>query len=211
MSIEFIELYKEVAGHTVITPDRLWFLWTIPRLALESGVVGEFAEVGTFQGGSAKLIYRSVHGQRPMHVFDTFSGIPEDEMSMKDAGVSAGDFTSTLEDVANYLKPCRNMMIYPGRFPRETSEPIEKRRFAFVHLDMDIYKPTLEALQFFYTRMSPGGAFILDDYKSLPGIEAAIQDFMRDHKVDLVPTTQMQCLLRLPQVEESWDISRVII
>ena len=41
-------------------------------------IEGDMAEVGTYKGGSAKIICE-VKGDRPLHLFDTFGGIPEVE------------------------------------------------------------------------------------------------------------------------------------
>ena len=49
----------------------------------------------------------------------------------------------------------------------------------FVHLDMDIYEPTIFALKFFNDRLVKGGVILLDDYgfDTCPGIPRAVQEF----------------------------------
>ena len=46
---------------------------------------GDFAEVGVYQGGSARVICEA-KGSKRLRLFDTFSGLPEDS-SEADGGV----------------------------------------------------------------------------------------------------------------------------
>ncbi len=43
--------------------------------------------------------------------------------------------------------------------------------YRFVHVDVDLYQPTLESLNYFYPRLSAGGVILCDDYgfNSCPG------------------------------------------
>ncbi len=60
-------------------------------------------------------------------------------------------------------------------------EPLE---YSFVHIDVDLYQPTLDCLNFFYNRMIPGGIIISDDYKwqHTPGVKRAFDEFFKDKK-----------------------------
>lgn len=53
------------------------------------------------------------------------------------------------------------------------------RRFSLVHIDVDIYRPTLDALEFFWDRVTPGGMVVCDDYgfSTCPGATAAMDEF----------------------------------
>ena len=160
MSVEFIELYKEVADFTLLTPDRLWYLWTLPRSVVEEEVEGDFAELGVYKGGSAKMIYNSVHGIRAIHLFDTFEGIPQSQLSDRDyhtknrvyendtprGFIGAGSFTASVEEVAELFRGKENVSIYKGIFP-DTGAVVEDKTFSFVYLDADIYEPTKAALE----------------------------------------------------------------
>jgi O-methyltransferase len=53
-------------------------------------------------------------------------------------------------------------------------------RFSFVHLDVDLYKSTYEALDFFYPRMTAGGILISHDYVSSQGVTQSFADFFKD-------------------------------
>ena len=52
-------------------------------------------------------------------------------------------------------------------------------RIALLHLDMDLYEPTLEALKAFWPRILTGGVVLLDEYaiREWPGESEALEEF----------------------------------
>jgi hypothetical protein len=76
---------------------------------------------------------------------------------------------------------------YPGWIPDRFPE-VDDRCFSFVHIDVDLYQPTLDSLEFFYPRLSTGGIIVLDDYGfgTCPGATAAVDSFMRDKAEPIV-------------------------
>ena len=50
----------------------------------------------------------------------------------------------------------------------------------FVNLDMDLYKPTLEGLKFFWPKMVKGGIILIHDFFSTgyAGVNKAIEQFV---------------------------------
>ena len=48
-----------------------------------------------------------------------------------------------------------------------------KRKFRFLHLDLDVYLPTLFCLEKFYNKLSKGGIILIDDFKTHPGATKA--------------------------------------
>jgi len=140
-------------------------------------IPGSLAEVGVFRGGSAKLICQA-KGERMLHLFDTFEGLPEVE-EVDSPLFSHGEYIASLEDVTEYLKGYPNVRIYKGLFPA-TSGPVKEERFAFVSLDVDLRKGTQDCLEFFYPRMSRGGIIITHDYVQAAGVKKAVDDFFAD-------------------------------
>jgi O-methyltransferase len=107
---------------------------------------GDLAEVGVYRGGSAKLICEA-NAEKPLHLFDTFEGIPKvDEID--ESLFYEGQFSSSFEDVKDYLKDYKNIYFYRGLFP-DTAKPIKDKKFSFIHLDVDTYQSTLSCLHFF--------------------------------------------------------------
>ena len=155
-------------------------------------VQGDLAEVGVFKGGSAKLI-RESDGLRPLHLFDTFEGIPK-VGDIDQPAFYQGQFAAPVEEVQQYLKGYKNIFFYKGIFP-ETATPVESKRFSFVHLDVDTYESTLACLQFFYPRMNRGGILLSHDYINHHGVTKAFDEFFQDKSEPIIEMSGTQCLV----------------
>lgn len=155
-------------------------------------IEGDLAEVGVYKGGSAKLICEA-KGDRFLHLFDTFEGIPKvDEIDRPI--FDKGQYAAPLEGVRNYLKEYKNVYFYKGLFPT-TAEPIKNKKFSFVHLDVDTYESTLSCLEFFYPRMSQGGIIISHDYFLSAGVTKAVDEFFKDKTEPIIALPDKQCLI----------------
>jgi O-methyltransferase len=138
---------------------------------------GDIAEVGVYRGGSAKAIC-SAKGDRDLHLFDTFNGIPK--VGSRDSiRPEPGQYFSDIGTVKEYLAGFPNVHFYEGTFP-ETAGPVEGKRFSFVHLDVGSYESTVDCLRFFYPRINQGGAIISHDYSFQSGTRRAIDEFFSD-------------------------------
>ena len=64
-----------------------------------------------------------------------------------------------------------------------------------MHLDVDLYRSTLQCLEYFWPRVLPGGVLLSHDYSILPGVKQAFTEFTErtPEKVIELPTTQ--CML----------------
>jgi O-methyltransferase len=69
------------------------------------------------------------------------------------------------------------VVVRKGYFP-VTLEGLEER-FALVSLDVDLYKPTLAGLGYFYPRLSVGGCIFIHDYNSsrYKGVRKAVDEY----------------------------------
>ena len=126
-------------------------------------VPGEFAEAGVFKGGSARLICEE-KGEKNLHLFDVFAGLQDPPANGgEEVRAHFGSIHGELDEVRELLVPYSNVHLYPGIFP-ETISGLEALRFSFVHLDLDLARPTHAALEYFLPRMMPGGIMLIDDY-----------------------------------------------
>lgn len=153
---------------------------------------GAFAEVGVYQGTTAKLICE-VKGTKPLLLFDTYEGLPKD--SAKDAGVHrVSDYACSLEKVQTYLKDYDGLSWHKGLFPDSTHD-VPEQKYAFVHFDVDLYEGTLACLEYFYPRMVPGGVLLSHDFGMLQGVEQAFHDFMADKQEPMIEQATTQCMI----------------
>lgn len=148
-------------------------------------IMGACAEVGVFQGDTAKIINKAF-ADRKLYLFDTFSGFDaRDVESERQNGFSeakTGDYHDTsVERVLQKMEFPDQCVIKKGYFP-ETAEGLEET-FVFVRLDVDMYKPTKAGLEWFGERMAKGGLLISHDYytESYGGVAQAIDEYVNEH------------------------------
>lgn len=185
-----IKIRKE--GKSLQSLEELYNIYNLSKKT--SHLDGDMAEVGVYKGGSAKLIAIN-KGKRALHLFDSFKGILR--ISNQDIHKVKDFQNTTLEEVREYLSKFNNIFFYKGWFP-DTAKSIENKKFSFVHLDLDLYQSTLDALQFFLYRMNSGGVILSHDYNSIscPGVSKAFNEFFsnkRETVIELAGTSQ--CLV----------------
>jgi ADP-heptose:LPS heptosyltransferase len=168
--VDEIALARGLAGgRSLIGADRLAVIRDEARRAARLPE-GDFAELGVFRGGSARLIARFAGG-RPLHLFDTWEGMPEDDAAP--GGHAKGNFAADeAEARATVAHPAA--VFHRGVFPA-TAPP--GGRYAFVHVDGDIEQTTKAAVAYFAPRMVPGGVIVWDDcgLPGCPGVEPTLR------------------------------------
>jgi hypothetical protein len=154
----------------------------VADLINRENVKGAIAELGVCRGDFALMINQKFK-ERKLYLFDTFESFEinefNDEVSKGNCDEDFYDmFKETSEDfVFKRMKYRDNVAIYKGLFP-QTAENIDDN-FAFVSLDVDFEKSTLEGLRFFYPRLNTGGKIFVHDYNNwfLGGVKNAIETY----------------------------------
>jgi O-methyltransferase len=166
-------------------------------VARTNNLPGDIAEVGTFHGGSALIMALANQAQKRMHLFDTFSGIPEATPGIDI--LSVGDVKGSRLDAVRYLLREFSSLIdyHVGFFPETASEIPESTKFSLVNIDVDVYKSTKACFTYFYPRMARGGAIICHDYfsQSCPGVKKAVDEFFADKPETLVDLWHTQVVM----------------
>jgi O-methyltransferase len=164
---------------TLLNRKRLWVLWQAVRNA--APLEGAAAEVGAYRGGSAFFIASAFGREVTFEVIDTFAGHPPDALSDLDheAHRQPKFRDTTFEDVVAYLSPFPRLTVHQGDFAT-ISATLPERAYSLVHVDVDIYAPAVQCLEYFGPRLKPGGIIVLDDYDApkCPGIRRAVEDFL---------------------------------
>jgi hypothetical protein len=175
---------------SLVTAYEAYTLHSLARA--QSRLEGELAEVGVYEGGTAKVI-SAAKGSRRLHLFDTFSGLPAN--STADRTIHReNQFACSLDSVQRYLQECPSVEFHVGRFP-ESAAGLEERRFSFAHFDVDLYESTRGCLEWFYPRMVVGGVMISHDYSVLSGVRQAFSEFLGDKPEDLIELPSTQCMV----------------
>lgn len=193
----FEALWPAARTRTLVDEPRAHTLFQLARHA--SRLEGSFAEIGVYRGGTATLLaHVTDRAKRPLHLFDTFAGMPETDA--RDLHI-AGDFADTsLADVKRFLTGHTSVQFHQGEFPG-TAGPVTNEKFAFVHVDVDIASSVDACCAFFYPRMVPGGVMIFDDYgfTSCPGAKTSTDAFFADKPEPVMHLVTSQALvLKLP-------------
>jgi hypothetical protein len=184
---EFFALADPVVQprRTLLGYDRLYVFWqAMHNVARLPGAV---AEIGAYKGGSAYFMasaFKVITGAEvPIHVFETFEGHPAAAVGEQDPFHVAGQFgDSDYEDVRAYLAPFERLQIHKGDVSLSLPH-LPELVYRLVHIDTDLYQPTLASLDYFTPRLTPGGVVIVDDYASrkCPGVPQAVVEFMARH------------------------------
>lgn len=179
---DFQGIYEGVKRYTVVSPDRCYMLISFARYA--SHLAGDFAECGVYKGGTALLLARILGNDvnKKLYLFDSFKGLPKVDQE-KDPWFSEGQYCAeSVEAVEELLSDFRRMIdIRCGWIP-ETFSGLEDCRYAFAHLDVDLYQSTLDCCRYFYPRLVAGGVLLFDEYAFAPsrGEKDAVDEFFAD-------------------------------
>lgn len=176
------------------TADRKYMLRQL--LALVDPVPGDTAECGVYVGASSWFICEHFRSSgRAHHGFDSWEGLPQPD-AIDGSFWQEGDLRSREEDARELLRPF-DAHLYRGLIPERFPE-VADRTFAFVHIDVDLYQPTRDSLEFFYPRMTPGGVILLDDHglTTCPGATKAAEEYMAGQRESLVLLTTGQAMIQ---------------
>jgi O-methyltransferase len=146
------------------------------------GVPGDTVECGSLEGAGSYLIHlmnnRSGKHERWHHVFDSFRGL---SAPGEGDGLhwEQGDLAVSMEEVDTNMGDFDRYTLHQGWIP-DRFEEVQDKRFAFVHIDVDLHQPTFDAIEFFYPRLNEGGIILCDDYGSslCPGATRAIDEYL---------------------------------
>lgn len=109
----------------------------------------------------------------------------ENNLLMNEVGKLAN---TSVDYVLGRMPHPENCIIKRGYFP-DTTKGLEGETYAFVNIDVDLYKPILAGLEYFWPRMEEDGYVFVHDYFSFSyaGTRKAVQEFSQKHHVGFIP------------------------
>jgi Macrocin-O-methyltransferase (TylF) len=191
-----VRLEEDIRGFTAGENNdgdisRFYFFCLAFDQLMKEGVRGDFAELGVYRGNTAAVIATMARRMgTTAWLLDTFEGFNPDDLRGVDANQKM-QFTDTSLDAVRALVGEQNVRYVKGYFPDSAAQMPERLSFSLVHIDCDLYAPMLQALDYFYDRMLPGGYLIVHDYASLAweGAEQAVDEFFADKPEAAIPLT----------------------
>lgn len=185
LSLCTMQLWPESRSEGTTSEDDFCRIMSIQLAAqriVERRVPGAIAELGVYRGELAAILNR-LFPDRTLYLFDTFEGFSQNDLSDGQEGkhsqAAVGDFQDTsLDMVLSRMAYPDKVIVRKGYFPA-TTEGLDDS-FAFVSLDVDLYKPTLAGLNYFYPRLAKGGCIFIHDYNNrrYKGVRSAVEEFV---------------------------------
>ena len=206
----FADLYSRCLNETgtAVTPfnifQRFQTRLTLVQYFLATlSVPGARTECGAYRGATALLLCHAWRSRQArfsgddFYLIDSFSGTSpssvHDLIPVRDAGSAtrmesffqAGKTDVSAELVRGFFGDFPNVRICAGWIP-QVFATLPERDWAFVHLDLTLYEPTLAALEYFYPRLNKGGAIICDGSIFCPGAQRAWDEFCATRNIGFI-------------------------
>lgn len=218
----FVELYQRCLTRTgtPVTPFNIFHRFQSRRDLLQYffatlALPGARAECGTYRGATALLLAHAWRSRDAafkgddLYLIDSFIGTSEscehDLIPVRDNTgatrreaffpVAKADIPPEL--VRGFFGEFPHVRICAGWIP-QVFATLPDRDWAFVHLDVTLYEPTLAALEYFYPRLNTGGVIICDGSIFCPGAKKAWDEFCAKHDLRFVVLGNRESILIKP-------------
>lgn len=160
-------------------------------------VKGSIIECGVFKGNSLNrfIIFRDLllgSLKKKVYGFDVFGKFPSQKIKRDnnfakkhDKEIGLGINYKKLKK--NFQKKgFKNFFLIKGSIEKTLVHFLKNNKnikISFLHLDLDVYRPTFFALTALYDRVSKGGIILLDDYGKIHGATKATKDFFKSRNI----------------------------
>ena len=158
---------------------------------------GDVIETGVFKASTLIRLatfrhFFEVPASRAIYAFDAFGSFPQKKLSgsedisyAKTYDDNFGNGLST-DEVMNVLTAkglAANVHCVPGDITETMPQFFNNnpnQRLAFVHIDVEVYEPTMTILEQCWPRLVPGAVVALDDFNESTGASKAINTFFEN-------------------------------
>jgi O-methyltransferase len=174
----FREAYAAGAdsGQRICAPEQLHIEWRVYvccwAAAHAAHLPGDFAECGVSTGITSLAVCRYVQFEslrKTFWLFDTFAGIPEAQAEAAELELARSKnrrhYFDSLALVQRNFSAYPNVRLVPGVVPDSLAVP-ELRQLAYLHIDMNIAYPEVQASRRLWDLLCPGAVVVYDDYGS---------------------------------------------
>lgn len=191
-----MELYTKIINFnnkktdpSIINPNQISKLVEYLLNVINSDVAGDVVELGCYVGESSKFLMKTLLEtgfSKNLYVYDSFEGLPELSKYEETSGWLPGTLKST-QDILEQNFRVNNLplpVITKGWF-KDIPESKLPGKISFAFLDGDFYSSIYDSLCKVYDRVSDGGYICFHDYDrpDLPGVKAAVDDFLSERGV----------------------------
>lgn len=183
---------------TLLNYDRLYTIFNSLKIIKDGHIL---FEIGAYKGGTSLFVSKVLKNVNYKHfIIDTFEG-HKDAYFEHDGFFHKNklQFTDTsFKQVKNIFSNDQRVEVVKARI-QDFSQPIDKNKIKFIHLDTDLFEPTQFALENYALSMSPNSIVIVDDYhkSTTPGVTKAVDAFIKKfgNKFIFLPLLTAQAVL----------------
>lgn len=177
--LNYKELYR-----TALSNDRMFMIDQYSTNMQDQFPDAPMAEFGVYKGGITRML---LDKGNLVYAFDTFEGIRKSYKIIDEH--EDGDYDASGSNVEEYIN---DAIMIKGTIPYSLNKFRHHQGYSFCHIDLDVYRPTHQALYHAYENLLPGGIIIVDDYgmETCKGVKTAVDEFILGNKIYL-PTGQM--------------------
>ena len=168
-----LRLYSRVEALTVNDIFRARSLLDYLELGLQRD--GDLIECGVYRGGMSVLmglwLRERAETRRHIYLCDVFSGLPSPDRAV-DRRYEAGLFAVPVDEVRRAIVDfglTEVCVLRQGLFAETLPAFAGSQRFAFAHVDGDLYNSTTDCLKYLYSKLSEGAPMVFDDYYDQSG------------------------------------------
>ena len=188
-----------------LTPGEARRVFHYEQLLKTKDIPGSIVECGVASGVSLaffSMLEHEFQSDRQIWGFDTFEGFPSTTYQdgkylsehpgtqQKYKRYSVSFVQKTLKDAGMSQENIEKIRLVKGLIP-ESFRRYSGEMVSILNIDVDLYEPTLSALNFFWPLMSSGGIIMLDEFDSVndirkwPGAKMAIDEFICENRIAL--------------------------
>jgi hypothetical protein len=163
---------------------------------------GDIIEFGVFRGASLIrwVTFRDMletNYSRQIYAFDIFGDFPKENIRSSVDQKEIEEFENrcgkalSIEELNSIFEQKglnKHLHLIKGDIRETLPALFEKQpgmRLSLVHLDVDVYEPTVTVLENCWNRMVPGGLMLFDDYSFWEGATHALEDFFEDNQIEI--------------------------
>jgi hypothetical protein len=191
-------IVRTVRKRTMTAHEKLNALVIATHYVVDNDIPGALVECGVWRGGSMQAVAKTLleldATDRDLYLFDTFEGMPPPTPEdLRRDGQRAEDMLARttkdnpvwaaagLDDVQDGMSkvgyPLERIHYVPGMV-EDTTPGQAPDQISILRLDTDWYASTKHELEHLYSRLSPGGVLLLDDYGWWQGSRKAVDEFL---------------------------------
>lgn len=201
--------YNAISGCVYSTKETQQNSFDMGKYVVENNIDGDIIECGIAAGANfATMMLGAISvdkgSNRTFIGFDSFIGIqlgnkkdtsqpgigaithntnvPDEELLVS-SGITAHSKQSVIDNFNKWNLNHLNIKLIDGWIQNTLPTAIKDiKKISILRLDMDMYAPTLFALEYLFPLISKGGVIIIDDW-ALDGARLACEEYFEKHKI----------------------------